>query len=944
MGTGRMNFVLTGLRKALIFETTHPLLTLFLALALAALSIFYTVMDLKFLTSQKQLISPEHRLVQLSEAIDQFEDFDTFVVAVENQNTSRSLDFLRVLVPILEADHENYLQVFSRVDPKLIEPWALLYLEKKDLLALRDNLKEHHSLIENLARSPGLTNFFKQINIEMASKMVGELFTGFLDEKSQGDKEPMDLDFLIRTLREMKEWLDGKTSFTSPWASFFTKESWSGDSEGYFWTENKRYLLLFVTPAKKGSGFSKASYSLAALRKAIAQTQAAFPGIKVGVTGLEALDMDEMGVALHDMSFATLLSLAGLVVLLLLFWRGFRRPLAEIISLLVALCITFGLTTLFIGHLNILSVSFAPMLLGLGIDYGVHWISRYKEELEARGALKKEALQATMVKLGPGILLAGLSAALSFFPLVLTGFKGLMELGIICSIGLLMATVNTLCLLPAVILIFDRPKEREPLSLPPRQGRPLLRFTKGRVLLLLVLACTGLGFCLWGAGKVRFDLNMLRLQSKRAESVIWEKKLVGDSKRPSMYGVVLARSLEEVQKKTAALEVLPTVSEVQSVKSLLPLEQKEKIDLLRQMRPLLAEVGPLQASTDPIKLSELDEVFGRIRFKMLDSNHSQWGVNKPLEVQMSQVRDLIDQLRHHFHSMERSNLLYLLKTFEKALTQDFNDKLDLLQANVDATPMRVNDLPKTLLQRFVGKDSLYLIRVFPSENIWEPELLGKFVHDLRTVDPDAIGDPVTLYVFTKAFRDACIRAAIYAAVFIFALLLITFRNVISALMAMTPLIVGTVLTFGLMHAFRVDLNLANSIFLPLVVGAGVEYGIIIVQRWRQRREEKKDTVLPFSTGMGVILAGITTTVGFSSLTISDHQGLYSLGVLTTIGSLAILAAAILFLPALLQLSAGFKLTHPSPIPSSASEEGIDQKEESEIGGCPKNSLSKESRP
>ena len=170
-----------------------------------------------------------------------------------------------------------------------------------------------------------------------------------------------------------------------------------------------------------------------------------------------------------------------------------------------------------------------------------------------------------------------------------------------------------------------------------------------------------------------------------------------------------------------------------------------------------------------------------------------------------------------------------------------------------------------------------------------------------SADPDAIGDPVTLYVFTKAFRDACIQAALYAALFIFIMLLLTFRSGLSTLLAMMPLGVGTVWTFGLIHHFGVDLNLANSIFLPLVVGAGVEYGIIIVQRWRQRREGSADPILPVSTGQGVILAGLTTTVGFGSLTLSDHRGLYSLGLLTMIGSLVILAAAILVLPALLQL-------------------------------------------
>jgi predicted RND superfamily exporter protein len=285
---------------------------------------------------------------------------------------------------------------------------------------------------------------------------------------------------------------------------------------------------------------------------------------------------------------------------------------------------------------------------------------------------------------------------------------------------------------------------------------------------------------------------------------------------------------------------------------------------------------------------------------MLDSG---WEVHQSFKAQMEEAGALISDLRQRFRSMERSRLLHGLQSFETALIGDLNDKLDDLQASINAPPMRVDDLPKTLLQLFVGKNGLYLIRVFPARNIWEPEILGKFVDDLRAADPEAIGDPVTLYVFTKAFRDACIVAALYAAAFIFLLLLLTFRSVLPTLLAMMPLVVGTIWTFGVMRGFGVDLNLANSIFLPLVVGAGVEYGIIIVQRWRQR---EAGVILPSSTGQGVILAGLTTTVGFGSLTLSSHQGLYSLGLLTMIGSLVILAAAVLLLPALLQLLTGSK--------------------------------------
>jgi len=895
------------LRRILIAVTWRPFLTLAIALALAAVSILYTVKNLEFQTSQKDLISPDDRLVRLSEKIDKFDDLDTFVVAIQNQNASRSLAFLRALVTRLKADHENYLQIFYRVDPKPFRPWALLYLDKKDLLTLRDELQEHHGFIENLVRSPGLTNFFRQINHEMASRMVGELFTGFLDEKpANANKKPLDLNFLIRVLREMRQWLNGKTSFSSPWESFFTKKSWDDESDqGYFWTENNRYLLLFVTPAKLHNSFTKAQYSLTSLRKAVAQVQAEFPDIKVGVTGREALNADEMGVAFHDMSRATMISLLGLTILLVLFWRGFRRPVLEMMELLIALSWTFGLTTLFIGHLNILSVTFAPLLLGLGIDYGIHWFARYQEEEQLRAASKEEAIQTSMVKLGPGILLAGLTAAFSFFPLVFSGFKGLAELGLITSMGMVMTTVTTLCVLPALTLIFDKSGSTAGPPLRRAQVKPLLKLTNGRALAFLIPAIIGFVLSLWAAGKVSFDLNMLRLQSKKAESVIWEKKLLADSRRSSMYGVVLAYSLGEVRKKVRALEALPTVSEVDSVESLLPHDQGDKIAFLRQMKPLLAGIKPFQTANDPIELPELENILSRIRFKMLDSSESQWGDSKPLETQMIEVRKLIEQLRQHFHAMPRARLFNALRTFESALMQDLNDKLDILQTNLNTKPMRPDDLPKRLFQRFVGENHLYLIMVLPAQNIWEPKVLGRFVHELKTVDPDAIGDAVTLYTFTKAFRNACIKAAIYAVAFIFVLVLLSLRSFNYTFLVMMPLVVGTAWTMGLMYLFGVDLNLANSIFLPLVVVAGVEYGIIIVQRWRQESDGNGDVVIPFSTIKGVILAGLTTTVGFGSLTISDHQGIYSLGLLAMVGSLCVLAAAVLFLPAFLQLVTNF---------------------------------------
>lgn len=884
-------------------QTTYPLLVLLIALTLAGISVFYTLRNLGFQTSQKELIYPDNRLMQLSERLGQFDDLDSFVVVIQGHDHRRSLQFLQALAPRLEMDKINYRQIFYRVDPYQFRSWALLYLDRKDLLTLSENLREHREFLEKLVKSPSLTNLFEQINYEMTSKMVGEIFTGYLEESPSPPvtpKKPVDLDFLIRVLTEMNRSLDGNGRFISPWESLFTKESWGNDSqEGYFWTKNKHYLLLFITPAKNAD-FAGTWESLTALRKAIAQTQTHFPDVKAGVTGQEALNADQMGTAFEDMRKATLMSIGALAILLIIFWRGVRRPLLEMTRLLIDLALTFGVTTLFIGHLNILSVTFAPLNLGLGIDYGAHWFARYQEEEKRGFASKREAVRAIMEKLGPGLLLAGLNASLSFFPLVLTGFKGLVELGIICAMGMIITTLTSLCLLPALILLFDKPRQRSPSSSLTDPIKPLFNVTRPRVLIILTLSGIGLVFSAWGAGKVRFDLNMLNLQSSKVESVIWERRLLENSDISSMSGAIMARSMEEVRQKTRSLKYLSTVSKVQSVDDLLPEDQGDKIAMLRKLKPFLGGAGTFRKTDSSVNPEELEGILGRIRFKMSDSSSSQWGVSKPLETQMIEVRTLIDSLRQRIHFLKMSQVQSALGAFEKEMLQDLNDKLDILRINVNTRPMVLEDLPQNLLNRFVGHNGFYLLRVFPSEDIWEPDFLGRFVKDLKSVDPDAAGDPVTLYVFTQAFRDGCIKAALYAVAFIFIFLLFTFHSFKTTLLALTPLFIGTAWTLGFMRLFSIDLNLANSLFLPLVVGAGVEYGIIIMLRWLQREKDKAGVILPFSTAMGTILAGLTTTVGFCSLCISTHQGIFSLGLLTTIGSLCILAAAIFFLPALLQ--------------------------------------------
>ena len=199
---------------------------------------------------------------------------------------------------------------------------------------------------------------------------------------------------------------------------------------------------------------------------------------------------------------------------------------------------------------------------------------------------------------------------------------------------------------------------------------------------------------------------------------------------------------------------------------MLPEDQKKKIGFLKKMKPVVSQIKPLKDPEDPVSISRLDRILGRIRFKMLDSEATKWGADKPLQSQMTQVRNLIYDLRKRLETMKKGDTLNILKRFEYALIQDLNDKFDILHKNVNTSPMELKDLPPPLIKRFVSENRSYLLRVYPTQDIWEPTFLGKFVHDLQSVDPDVIGDPVTLYVYTKAFRAASIKAAMYTEAFI----------------------------------------------------------------------------------------------------------------------------------------------------------------------------------
>ncbi|MCU0587347.1 MAG: MMPL family transporter [Syntrophobacteraceae bacterium] len=897
-----MKFLTRQLLRWTGWVRRNPRLVLACVLLSAWASIAITVKHLNVVTDQLELISGNHPLIALTDRLNSFKSQDsTFTVVVSAPSPRRAVAYADALALRVRGDSVHFKEVFHRIDPAQVKPWAFYYLEPDQIREIGDNLRDHADLIRGLAEKQDVLAFFSLLNRKMASRMVGEIFTGFLDGSGEAatpgaEARSMDLSPLIVTLDGLSAFLRGEAGYQSPWASLFENGGMDLDLEGYLWEGNKKFLLLVVFPQSVSDGFNSLQGSLDQLRGIIRELRAGYPDVEVGVTGQEALNHDEINTVLDDMVLATWLSLGGVLLLMIFFFRGLRRPLVELVSLMVGLCWTFGWTTLFIGHLNILSVVFAPLLCGLGVDYGIHWMSRFEEESRHGGRDTSIVVRLVTESSGPAILLAGLSAAFSFLPFVLTGFKGLMELGLITGVGILLTLAADFTILPALAPVITKgAPQRRTVHKPFWQGdSSMLRLTPRTARWVIALSLVACILSAWGSRRVNFDLNPLRLQAANAESVVWEKSILENSERSLLTAAMIVGSREEVESRTRAVEQLSSVSGAESIFSFLPSDQQQKIPLLRGLLRSIPEVKPAVLTNRVSDINELGQILERIRFKMQDSEAAAAGAGDDLLVQMKTVRRLIEEIKRSLAESPQAPERFF--EYRKLFRDDLLATWETMRKAAAAKPMTIDSLPRELKDWFYH-DGQFLIRIFPRHSIWEEEALARFVQELQSVDPEVVGDPISLHVFATAYKKACFRASLYALMAVTVLLFLGLRRISLSLLALAPLAFGTLWTLGIMGAANLHFNLANSMFVPLVLGAGVEYGVVIVHRWKDG--DLPHGAIPLSTLKGVLLAALTTTVGFGMLMISHHRGIFSLGFVAWAGSLCVLLAAVLLLPSLL---------------------------------------------
>ena len=598
-----------------------------------------------------------------------------------------------------------------------------------------------------------------------------------------------------------------------------------------------------------------------------------------------------------DSIWAGLASLLGVAFLFMFYFKQTTRPLMALLALVLGMSWTIGLTTLVLGHLNVLTIVFAVILIGIGIDYGMHFLFRL-ESLEKDGLPLEEATKQTMISSGQAIITGALTSSIAFFSAIFTDFLGLKELGIIAGNGILLCLVSQLVTFPSLLLTFKKQASQKarvqfmPLKLLDGMTKHP-RFYMG-ITIALTLAAIPLAL------RVHFENNLLKLQDPHLESVQYEHVIIDNSKRSTWFAAMITQNMDQLIKLNEETNKIPLVGSTDSILSFIPFNQDQKVSQLQDIAHSLSlkrktqtpfEASPLQTSLNRFKkalehVNELAFEGGDIQaIETIDKLISK--IDSVLAKLESSDPKIIEQL-------DKSQNLFL-----DFFTKTWNGFLE----NLNPKPMDESELPPGLRSLYVNEKNNYVLYIYPEFDIWEAAPMKEFIHALRKLDPHVTGSPVHVHESAQRMHEGFVTVGLLTLLISLIVLYIDFGQLKFCLVASIPLLVGTWWLAELMGIFGINLNLANFFAMPILIGVGIDSGVHMVHHYS---EHKSIVKMLHRVGPPVIFSVLTTVIGFGALSFVRHRGLASFGQMMTLGSFTCLMACLVLIPLILKLTEGKK--------------------------------------
>ena len=843
-------------------------------LVTTGLSAVYTAKNLILDTDPVRLLDPDLHFRQLQ--IDFYATFpqldDLILVVVDQGSAERRRDAVHELARLLERQPSLFASVYQPQQDAFFDKHGLLYFDVDELWRLDERLAEWSPFLGTLAQDPSLRGFFS-------------ILTLALEEEPTPEQQKVLADAVALLSEAIDAQRLGKPQ-TSSW-----KRTMLQDVTGK--SDPSRGFLL-VKSRLDYSSLEAAEGPLEFLRRHNADLEERF-GVRIRLTGPIPIEAEERETIARGAGVAAGLSLILVSFVLISGFRSLRLVGAMLCTLVVGLLWTGFFVVVAVGSLNFISASVPVLFIGLGVDFGIQFGLRYREEFSEVGD-HEAALRRTVAGVGGALTLAAVAAALSFFSFLPTTYKGFAEMGLIAGVGMFIALLANLTLFPALLTVF--PLSRSRMVSPANMGEERVRdnLFLGAIVRYRRVILGALVPVVVVAGvmvpRLQFDFNALHLRDPSTESVSTFQELLADPDTSPYVIQVLADNLPAADALAESLRSVPQVDRVLTLSSFVPGDQEEKLAIIDEMALVLEPILMPQAIVEIP--GEEEEVQAMKEFRSTLGVHAsrnrQGDPDENLQILMQAIDDLL---------RDSSGSTLFVHDLRTRLLGDFPKWLERLRELLAPDEITLEALPESLTSHYSAQNGRTRVEVFPAENVEENRALRRFVSSVQQKAPGAIGSPVSILEAGETIIDACIQATILAILVAALLLLVVLRRLGETLFVLLPLVLTLLLTVAACLVLGIPLNLANVIALPLVLGLGIAFGIYLILRRREADSRSIVEVLGSSTSQAVLFSALTTMASFGALGFSHHPGMASLGILLVVVLILAMICALVILPALL---------------------------------------------
>ena len=893
-----------------------------LAVLLSVASIWVVCTRFNIVNNTSDLISDKSPYKQdFNELTKDFGPDDRFIVLIKSPDIAKNRQAADAIGQYLETLHPQVSTVLYKIDYSAVKPRLLFTRDVSQLRQIADQLNSEVSMQKSNAQQSQKIAMDLNSILDEANQKFDDKY--LRDKKNWGDFNVFVKRF-VSVLNKIADQASGKNAVAAPLSSSSIDEE-DDDIDAnemiaqheYFSLRDGQAVLVFGYAGeeeKNSAGpYTQTVQKIRDYLKDLS-SKPEYQGVEMSLTGEPVLDDDQNTASTSDTIHALCITIALIITLFFFSYRTFLRPTFAFTVLIMAVLWSLGFALVGVGHFNVLSIAVIPMVLGIGIDFGIQILGRYEEELGRHSDVRR-AIMASLQHTGVAIITGGSTTAVAFFTLCFNDFVGLAELGIIAGASMVLCIAANLVVLPAVFLLRDR--NRTPQQLQAQSSNSAWTFIHswdkdmvrtpwlwlGLSALISVVAAFSLPH-------LKFDYNLLHLQNQNTPSVkvlyeVMDASKNTDGKQVStIYASVVTDNIDEARALREKLLKLPVVARVDSPLDLFPEDQDTKLPIVREIVAAAAALN-VQASPDssidiPRARRDIASLLQKAQDGLKEATAWQ-GVNKVAKQAVAAFSTMIPALERAKNALNSASVEVVTKRFSAGSNGAFTrmqKNMELLKTQKGDRGMTQADIPPQLQKLFIAPNGKILLQVYGKKDLWERDADVEFTNQVLSVAPHATGTPILNAYATELLRVSYLWAAVWAFVAIVILILLHFQSFKFLLLTLFPLALAVLWRTGAMVWFNIEFNPANIVTLPLIIGIDVAFGVYIIDRYR---EDGCFKIFSESTGKAIIMSSLTSMFGFGSLLVSQFTGMFSIGLLMSLGIAIGLVTAIFILPQVLAL-------------------------------------------